>query len=265
LGDTFLNILVIGDIVGKPGRNIVKKLLPKLQREYDISFTIANAENAAGGRGLTKEVKDELLGAGIDVLTMGNHVWDNKNIFSFIDDEPRLIRPANYPGDCPGQGYHVYNAGFNKKIAVINASGRIYLSPLDCPFRTVSDILQDLRDKVDYTIVDFHAEATSEKLAFGYYFDGKVSAVLGTHTHIQTADERIMPEGTAYISDLGMTGPVYSILGMEKEAIIQKFLNGRPARFEVAGGPAQVQGVILSLDENSNRVLGIQRYSHVLD
>jgi len=260
-----LNILIIGDIVGKPGRAIVKALLSRLQRENDISFTIANAENAAGGRGLTKEVKDELLGAGIDVLTMGNHVWDNKNIYSFIDDEPRLIRPANYPGDCPGQGYHVFNAGFNKKVAVVNASGRIFLPPMDCPFQIVNDILEGLRDTIDYTIVDFHAEATSEKLAFGYYFDGKVTAVLGTHTHIQTADERIMPEGTAYITDLGMTGPVYSILGMEKEPIIQKFLNGRPTRFEVAAGPAQVQGVILNLDDDNNKVLEIKRFSYVLD
>ena len=260
-----MNILVIGDIVGKPGRAIIKTLLPRLQRENDISFTIANAENAAGGRGLTKDVKDEILGSGVDVLTMGNHVWDNKNIFSFIDDEPRLIRPTNYPGDCPGQGYHVYNAGFNKKIAVINASGRIYLPPLDCPFQAVSDILKDLHNKVDYTIIDFHAEATSEKLAFGYYFDGRVTAVLGTHTHVQTADERIMPNGTGYITDLGMTGPVYSILGMEKEPIIEKFLNGRPARFEVATGPAQIQGVILKLDDNSSKVLEIKRYSYILE
>lgn len=259
-----MNILVIGDIVGRPGRAIIKALLPKLQKENDISFTIANAENAAGGRGLTKDVKDELLGAGIDVLTMGNHVWDNKNIYSFIDDEPRLIRPANYPSDCPGQGYHVYNAGFNKKIAVINASGRIYLPPLDCPFKTVMDILDDVRNIADYSIIDFHAEATSEKLALGYYFDGQVTAVLGTHTHIQTADERIMPGGTAYITDLGMTGPINSILGMEKEPIIEKFLNGRPARFDVAAGPAQMQGVILQLEEENNKVLGIERYSYNL-
>jgi metallophosphoesterase (TIGR00282 family) len=260
-----LNILVIGDIVGKSGRAIIKTLLPKIQKENDISFTIANAENAAGGRGLTKDVKDELLGAGIDVLTMGNHVWDNKNIFSFIDDEPRLIRPANYPGDCPGQGFHLYNAGFNKKIAVINVSGRIYLPPMDCPFQAVNDILKYLKDNADYTIIDFHAEATSEKQALGYYLDGKVTAVLGTHTHIQTADERILPDGTAYITDLGMTGPIDSILGMEKEPIIEKFLNGRPARFEVASGSAHIQGVILRLDEESNRVLAINRFSYISD
>jgi hypothetical protein len=256
-----LNILVIGDIVGKPGRAIVKKYLAGLQKENNIMFTIANAENAAGGRGLTRDVKDELINCGIDVLTMGNHVWDNKNIFTFIDDEYRLIRPANYPGDCPGQGYHIYTAGFNKKIAVINASGRIYLPPMDCPFRAVDQILLDIKSQADMVIVDFHAEATSEKLAFGHYFDGRVAAVLGTHTHIQTADEKILPLGTAYISDLGMTGPADSILGMEKKSIIEKFLNARPARFEVADGPAQIEGVVLDVDENSNKITRINRFS----
>lgn len=259
-----MNILVIGDIVGKPGRAIIKSMLAKIQREHDISFTIANAENAAGGRGLTKDIKDDLLSMGIDVLTMGNHVWDNKSIFNFIDDEPRLIRPINYPGDCPGQGVHVYRAGFNKKIAVINASGRVYLPALDCPFQTVNEAVNDLKDKVDYIIVDFHAEATSEKMAFAYYLDGRVSAVVGTHTHIQTADERILPGGTAYITDLGMTGPVDSILGMAKEPIIDKFLNARPARFEVATGPAQIQGVILNFDEETNLAIHIERFSNYL-
>jgi len=259
-----LNILVIGDIVGKPGRAILKSMLAKIQREQEISFTIANAENAAGGRGLTKDIKDDLLSMGIDVLTMGNHVWDNKSIFSFIDDEPRLIRPINYPGDCPGQGMHVYQAGFNKRIAVINASGRIYLPALDCPFQTVNEIVNEIKSKVDIIIVDFHAEATSEKMALAYYLDGRVSAVLGTHTHIQTADEKILPGGTAYITDLGMTGPVDSILGMEKQSIIDKFLNARPARFEVATGPAQLQGVILKIDEENNAILHIERFSYIL-
>ena len=259
-----MNILVIGDIVGKPGRAIIKALLSKIQKENDITFTIANAENAAGGRGLTRDIKDELLAVGIDVLTMGNHVWDNKNIFNFIDDEPRLIRPINYPGDCPGQGVHIYQTAFNKKIAVINASGRIYLPALDCPFQTVNEVVDDLQTKVDYIIIDFHAEATSEKMAFAYYLDGKVSAVLGTHTHIQTADEKILPGGTAYITDLGMTGPVDSILGMEKQPIIDKFINARPARFEVANGPMQMQGVILKFDEESNLATQIQRFSYSL-
>jgi metallophosphoesterase (TIGR00282 family) len=247
--------------VGRPGRAALKALLPGLQREFAIDFTIANAENAAGGRGITKDVNDEILGAGVDVLTMGNHVWDNKNIFSFIDDEHRLIRPANYPAECPGQGYHIYTAGFNKKVAVINASGRIFLPPLDCPFQVINELIDGLPTNVDYIIVDFHAEATSEKLAMGYYLDGRVSAVIGTHTHIQTADDRILPGGTAYITDIGMTGPIESILGMEIEPIIEKFLTGRPTRFEVAPGPAHLQGVVLNLDEESNKVLGITRFT----
>lgn len=259
-----MNILVIGDIVGKPGRAILKSLLAKVQTQHDISFTIANAENAAGGRGLTLDVKEELLGMGIDCLTMGNHVWDNKNIFTFIDDEPRLVRPINYPGDCPGQGVHIYQAGFNKRIAVINASGRVFLPALDCPFRALDDLLQDIEQSVDYIIVDFHAEATSEKVAFAYYLDGRVSAVVGTHTHIQTADEKILPGGTAYITDLGMTGPIDSILGMEKQPIIDRFLNARPIRFQVADGPAQMQGVILKLAEESKQALQIERFSYVL-
>lgn len=260
-----MNILVIGDIVGRPGREILKSMLSWVQTRYNIDFTIANAENAAGGRGLTLDVKNELLGIGIDCLTMGNHVWDNKNIFSFIDDEPRLIRPINYPADCPGQGIHIFKAGFNKKIAVINASGRVFLPALDCPFRALDDALQEIHTLVDYIIVDFHAEATSEKVAFGYYLDGRVSAVLGTHTHIQTADEKILPNGTAYITDLGMTGPIDSILGMEKQPIIERFLNARPSRFQVAEGAAQLQGVVLQVDEDSMKTINIERISHVLN
>lgn len=255
-----MNLLVIGDIVGRPGRQAVREFLPDLVRQYNIEFIIANAENASGGRGLTREVMQELLGAGIDVLTMGNHVWDNKEIFSFIDDQPRIIRPANYPQPCPGQGYHVYQAGFNLKIAVINVSGRVFMPALDCPFRTVDQILSSLPE-VDCIIIDFHAEATSEKQAFGYYFDGRATAVLGTHTHIQTADERILPEGTAYITDLGMTGPIESVLGMERQGVIEKFLTQRPIRFEVAKGPSQLQGVVLELDESTRRVTQIRRIS----
>lgn len=256
-----LKILILGDIVGKPGRNILMTKLSGIQAEYGIDFTIANAENAAGGRGLTRNVMNDLIAAGVEVMTMGNHVWDNKDIFNFVDDEERLIRPANYPGDCPGQGYHVYTAGFNTKIAVINVSGRVFLPALDCPFKVLDDILEDLNGKADYIIVDFHAEATSEKLALAYYLDGRVSAVVGTHTHIQTADESILPEGTAYITDLGMTGPQESILGMEKDIVIQKFLTGRPARFEVAKGKAQIQGIIVEVDDTANKVLDIKRVS----
>lgn len=260
-----MNILVIGDVVGKPGRRIIRETLSNIQKKYNVEFTIVNAENAAGGRGLTKDVMNELLNSNIDVLTMGNHVWDNKDIFNFIDDEHRLIRPANYPEYTPGQGYHIYKAGFNINVAVVNLSGRVFLQPLDCPFRKLEHILETIQDEADIVIVDFHAEATSEKLAMGYYFDGKVTALLGTHTHIQTADERILPKGTAYITDLGMTGPVESILGMEKDAIIEKFISQRPVRFEVATGAAQLQGVLLEIDTESLKVKKIQRISEVID
>jgi len=206
----------------------------------------------------------ELLGMGIDVLTMGNHVWDNKEIFTFINNEHRLIRPANYPDDSPGQGYQIYKAGFSKKIAVINLSGRVYLPPLDCPFRKADSILKEIQD-VDYIIIDFHAEATSEKQAFGYYLDGRATAVLGTHTHIPTADARILPSGTAYITDLGMTGPRESVLGMNKDLIIEKFISQRPVRFEVADGPVQVQGVVLHLDDNTNKAMDIKSICYFFD
>ncbi|MGR6835702.1 TIGR00282 family metallophosphoesterase [Syntrophomonas erecta] len=255
-----MNILIIGDIVGRPGRRAIRSLLPGIVNDNRIDFVIANGENAAGGRGLSREVMHELLNAGIDVLTMGNHVWDNKEIFQFADDEPRLIRPINYPGETPGQGYHIYTAGFNQRIAVINASGRVFLPPLDCPFVAVEEVIKNM-EPVDYIIVDFHAEATSEKQAFGYYFDGKVTAVVGTHTHIQTADERILPQGTAYITDLGMTGPVDSILGMKKDLVLQRFLTQRPVRFEVAGGSVQLQGIILELEDDNNQVGKISRIS----
>lgn len=260
-----MNILLIGDIVGRPGRNILKSLLLEVQKQHNISFTIANAENAAGGRGLTHAIMDELISYGIDVLTMGNHVWDNKDIFNFIDNEHRIIRPVNYPAYCPGQGYHIFKAAFNIRIAVINASGRVFMPALDCPFRTVDRILDKIKDQTDIIIIDFHAEATSEKLAFGYYFDGRADVVAGTHTHIQTADERILPQGTAYITDLGMTGPRISILGMEKEAVIEKFLYQRPVRFEVAGGSSQLQGAVISIDEAEMKVNGIKRISYNLD
>ena len=259
-----MNILVIADIVGRPGRRAIKGLLPGLQKEKNIDFVIANAENAAGGRGLTRQVMNELLGSGIDVLTMGNHVWDNKEIYSFVDDEFRLIRPVNFPPYCPGQGYHVYTGGINKKIAVINAMGRVFLSPLDCPFRTVEQVVEEVKELSDIIIIDFHAEATSEKLAMGYYLDGKVTAVLGTHTHIQTADERILPGGTAYITDLGMTGPQESILGMDKDMVINKIIYQRPVRLEVAGGTAILQGVILRIDDSNNQVQEIIRISSTL-
>lgn len=245
-----MNILMIGDIVGRPGRRVVRQLLPSIQQEYDIGFTLANGENAAGGRGITQEIAQELLALGIDVITMGNHVWDNKEIFNFIDGEARLLRPANYPGDCPGIGYNVYLGPQGYRIAVINVSGRVFLGNLDCPFRTIDYILRMLKDEADVVLVDFHAEATSEKQAYAYYLDGRVTAVFGTHTHVQTADETILPNGTAYITDVGMCGPRYSVLGVRKEQVIEKFLTQRPIHFEVAKGPMQLDAVVLKLDES---------------
>ncbi|NLW91290.1 MAG: TIGR00282 family metallophosphoesterase [Syntrophomonadaceae bacterium] len=259
-----MNILFIGDIVGKPGRKAIKEVLSSIINKHEISFTIANAENAAGGRGLNRDVLNELLNMEIDVLTMGNHVWDNKDIYNFIDDEVRLIRPINFPPHCPGQGYHIFTAGINQKVAVINAMGRVFMSPLDCPFRAVDEILEAIREKADIILVDFHAEATSEKLAFANYFDGRVTAVLGTHTHIQTSDERILDNGTAYITDVGMTGPLDSILGMDKEMVIQKIVYQRPVRLEVAKGPLQFEAVVINFDDSKGQVTGIQRVSQHL-
>jgi metallophosphoesterase (TIGR00282 family) len=256
-----LKILVIGDIVGKPGRRAVRNILPGLREDYILDFVIANGENASGGRGLNRDGMQELFACGIDVLTMGNHVWDNKEIFEFIDEQPGIIRPCNYPVSNPGQGYHIYTLNNGYRIAVINASGRVFMDNLDCPFEKTENVLREIDNKADFIIADFHAEATSEKLAFAYYFDGRVNAVLGTHTHIQTADERILTKGTAYITDLGMTGPVNSILGVEINAVIKKFLTAQPVRFEVAKGPVQLQGVILTLADSTRKIENISRIS----
>ncbi|NLU49018.1 MAG: TIGR00282 family metallophosphoesterase [Syntrophomonadaceae bacterium] len=260
-----MKVLVIGDIVGKPGRKAVQNLLPRIVKEHAVEFVIANAENAAGGKGVTGSVKDELLGAGVDVLTSGNHVWDNKAVFECIDDEPRLVRPANYPGECPGQGYHTYVSGGGARITVINLSGRVFMQNLDCPFREIDRILDEVQAASDVIIVDFHAEATSEKQAFAWYVDGRVSAVVGTHTHVQTSDERILPQGTAYITDVGMTGAIDSVLGMVKEEAISKFLTQRPVRLNVARGRTQLDAVLLEFNHSDYLVTRIQRLRYVME
>jgi len=258
-----MQILFIGDIVGRPGREAIRSLLPTIIKEYKPDLIIANAENASGGRGLTKEVAEELFSYGLDFLTMGNHVWDQKEIIKFIDDEQRLIRPANYPKGAPGRGYGIINRhGF--KIGVINLSGRIFLTPLDNPFTMVIPLINTIALETPIIIVDFHAEATSEKVAMGWFLDGKVSAVVGTHTHIQTADARILEQGTAYITDVGMTGPRDSVLGIKKEIVINGFLTQMPTRFEVASGPRQLNAVILDIDEitgKSRNIIPIQLIS----
>ena len=252
-----LKVLVIGDIVGRPGRNAVKEYLQKNGDEYD--FIIANGENAAGGRGITPQIVYDFFNYGVDVITLGNHVWDKKEIIEFIEHEPNLIRPANYPPQTPGKGAVIVKLASGVKIGVINLSGRIFLPSLDCPFRKAKKLIKELKKETSLIIIDFHAEATSEKVAFGWFLDGQVSGVLGTHTHIQTADERILPGGTAYISDIGMTGPRNSVLGMKKEAIIERFLTQMPIRFEVAGGETIFNAVSLNLEIQSGKCTKIKR------
>lgn len=258
-----MRFLAIGDVVGRPGRNILKSTLSKLKENYKIDVVIANCENAAGGNGLTKKVADELFSIGIDVMTMGNHVWANKEIFSFIENETRIIRPANYPeGTTPGRGYNVFEKN-NVKFAVINLCGRVFMENLDCPFRKIDEILEKIECPI--IIVDFHAEATSEKIALGFYVDGRVSCVYGTHTHVQTADEKILPNGTAYITDIGMTGPYDSVLGVDKDIVIQKFTTLLPVRFEVAKGKAQFNGIVFEVDNNNGKAVSIERINFTLE
>ncbi len=249
---------MIGDIVGRPGRTIVRDKLSFLRKKHEVNFIIANAENAAGGNGITEKIAQELFISGIDFLTMGNHVWDNKDVFNFIDTEDRMTRPANYPAS-PGKGYQIVQVGTGPMIGILNISGRIFMLPLDCPFKTADTIIQKISSITKVIIVDFHAEATSEKIAMGWYLDGRVSLVAGTHTHVQTADEKVLTNGTAYITDIGMTGPSNSVLGIEKDRVINKFITQRPVRFEVAKGPAEINGILVDIDESTGRALKIQR------
>jgi 2',3'-cyclic-nucleotide 2'-phosphodiesterase len=256
-----VNILFIGDIVGNPGRDAIKTFLNPLKQEYSIELTIANAENAAGGKGLTKEVAEELFASGVEFMTMGNHVWDQRSIMKYIDEESRLIRPANYPIGAPGKGYG-YVRLKGKKVGILNLSGRVYLPPLEDPFSHAIRYINEMRQETPIILVDFHAEATSEKVALGWFLDGKVSAVVGTHTHIQTADARLLQQGTAYITDVGMTGPRDSVLGVKKELIINRFLTQLPAKFELASGALQLNAVVLDINEENGKarnIIPIQR------
>jgi len=259
-----LRILMIGDIVGRPGRTIVREKLSYIKNMYEVDFVIANGENAAGGNGITEKIAQELFISGIDFLTMGNHIWDNKDIFNFIENENRIVRPANYPA-APGKGYQIIKIENGPVLGIINISGRTFMPPLDCPFRTVDAIIQQISSVTKIIIVDFHAEATSEKIAMGWYLDGRVSLVVGTHTHVQTADEKILPNGTAYITDVGMTGPVNSILGINKESVINKFISQMPVRFEVAKGPAELNGILVDIDELTGKALAIKRIRETME
>lgn len=244
-----MKVLIVGDIMGKVGRNVLKEFLIKKKSEYD--FIIINGENSAGGFGITSKIAEEFFSWGVDVITSGNHIWDKKEIYEYLDKEPRLLRPLNYPKGVPGSGYHIVEFGKKKhKIAVINIQGRVFMPDIDCPFAVISEVLSEIRKETKNIIVDFHAEASSEKVAMGYYLDGKVSLVYGTHTHIQTADERILPHGTAYLTDVGMTGAHDSIIGMNVETVLPKFLNALPSKFEVAEGDPKINGIELEIGDD---------------
>ena len=248
-----MRVLFIGDIVGSPGRQIVEDRLADIIAQQEIHLVIANGENAASGFGITPRLAEELLKTGIDVLTGGNHSWDRKEILEFITHEPRLLRPANFPEDNPGSGVYLGIAKNGVKYAVLNVQGRVFLPPFEDPFRKADSELSKLPADVAFVLVDMHAETTSEKVAMGWYLDGRVSAMVGTHTHVTTADERILPEGTAYITDVGMTGPHGGVIGMERKGIIRKFLDGMPARFEVASGDVQMNCVLIETDDGGSR------------
>ena len=256
-----MNILVIGDIVGNPGRAIMKKALPGVLRKYDVEYCIANVENAAGGFGVTREICDEIMAMGVDCMTSGNHIWDKREIIPVVDQIPQLLRPLNYPAGQPGRGSHVGRAKDSRvAVATLNLSGRVFMNgALDDPFTKGLAEVERLRKEAAIIIVDMHAEATSEKVAMGCWLDGKVTAVVGTHTHVPTCDHRLLPKGTAYCTDLGMTGPYDSVIGVEAEVIVQRFVNGMPARFETAKGDPRFAAVVVDVDPQSGRARGIER------
>lgn len=255
-----MNILCIGDVVGKTGRDFISNNMAQIIKEHGIDFVIANGENSAHGVGITRSTYEELVYAGVDVITLGNHTWAKKEVTDFIEEKLNLIRPANFPENNPGRGYTIIEKA-GKKIAVVNLVGRVYMESFDDPFRKADEILSKIQDQADIIIVDFHAEATSEKLAMGWYLDGRVTAVFGTHTHVQTSDERILPKGTGYITDIGMTGPYDSILGVDKDIIIKKFVTLMPSRFEVAEGRAVFGAIVLKLDDD--KLIEIKRLNIV--
>jgi len=256
-----MNILFIGDIFASSGRMIVADKLHFIVSTEQIDLTIANAENSAGGFGVTPPIADELLKLGLDVLTSGNHIWDKREILDYLPNQPRLLRPANYPETLPGRGVTTVRARNGVECAVINLQGRSHMPPTDCPFRKADEILGHLDSRIKVKIVDFHAELTSEKMAMGWHLDGRVSAVLGTHTHVPTADTRVLAKGTAYQTDTGMTGPYNSIIGSEKEASLQRFMTGIPVRLEAARGGVELHSVIVDVDEETGKARSARRYT----
>jgi metallophosphoesterase (TIGR00282 family) len=257
-----MKILFIGDIIGKPGRDLLQKGLRALVEHHRVDFVIANAENAAGGFGITKDVGDSILDLGVEVMTSGNHIWDKKEAIEYIAGEPRLLRPANYPAGVPGRGSYVAQSGDGRAVGVINVMGRVFMTPIDDPFAIVLREIEAMRHKTKLIVVDFHAEATSEKVAMGWHLDGRVTMVVGTHTHVQTADERILPGGTAYLTDAGMTGPHDSIIGMEREPALARFLTGMPSRFEPATGNPRLNGIVVDADDKTGRAVAVTRITY---
>ncbi len=253
-----VSFLFLGDIIGRPGRRALNRYLPTLLNRYSPSLVIANGENSAGGIGITEKVGKELL-AQVDVLTSGNHIWDKREAIPYLKKEPRLVRPANYPPDSPGKGTYIFKEDGGKKMAILNLQGRVFMEPLDCPFRKADEEIKALKEITPVIIVDFHAEATSEKQALGWYLDGKVSAVVGTHTHVATADERILPKGTAVISDVGMVGAYNSVIGLRKDQSIMRFLTGRPQRFEPSKEGVLFSALFVEINSKTGKALSIKR------
>src|SRR5882757_2342149 len=260
-----MRILFIGDIVGRPGRQLVRLGLDGIVSRHEIDFVVANGENSAAGFGITREIGDELLEMGVDVLTSGNHIWDKREALDYIGTESRLLRPANYPAGVPGNGSYVARAQNGQSVGVINVMGRVFMLNIDDPFAVVLREIEAMRQRVRIIFVDFHAEATSEKVAMGWHLDGRVTAVVGTHTHVQTADERVLPKGTAYLTDVGMTGPHDSIIGVEIEAALNRFLNALPSRFETATANPRLNAVIIDADAKTGLATDIERLSYSQD
>jgi 2',3'-cyclic-nucleotide 2'-phosphodiesterase len=260
-----MRILFIGDIVGRPGRELIRQGLVAIVEHHAVDFVIANAENSAAGFGITREIGEQLLDYGVEVMTSGNHIWDKREALDYIGIEPRLLRPANYPVGAPGNGSYLARSESGVTIGVVNIMGRVFMLNIDDPFTTVLKEIEALKSRTRIIFVDFHAEATSEKIAMGWHLDGKVTAVVGTHTHVQTADDRILPKGTAYLTDVGMTGPHDSVIGVETSAALGRFLTALPAKFETATGNPRLNAVIVEADEQSGRAVDIERLSYSLD
>lgn len=254
-----MKILFIGDIVGAPGRRLIKELVPKITKKRSIDMVIANAENAAGGSGITPTIAEELFGYGIDVITSGDHIWKRKEIVDELDSQPFILRPLNYPENVPGKGSCIFKTEDGVQVGVLNLVGRVFMEAVECPFRLGMAEIEKLRKKTRIIVVDIHAEATSEKIALSYYFDGLITALCGTHTHVPTADEKVTEKGTAYITDLGMTGPHKSVIGRRAEQILTRFITQLPTRFQMADEDLRLQGVVIDVDEKTGRALSIKR------